>query len=128
MNQHTSGSHKLSPVERVFNKVFGVLVGLGLGLPHNYLLQVRGRRTGRVYSNPVDLLDFQGKRFLIAGRGHTQWVRNAKAAGEVVLKKGLKRQRFHVRAVPNEEKPDILRVRIGGTGSQRSRTLVDCMI
>ena len=34
-----------SPVERLFNRVFGLLVGLGLGLPHNYLLEVRGRRS-----------------------------------------------------------------------------------
>ena len=61
-----------------------------------------------MYSTPVDLLEYEGRRFLVAGRGRTQWVRNAEAAGEVVLKKGLKREQFHVRAVPNEEKLEIL--------------------
>ncbi len=31
-------------LERTLNKLFGLLIGLGLGLPHDYLLQVqRGR-------------------------------------------------------------------------------------
>jgi hypothetical protein len=43
--------------ERVFNRIFGFLVGLGLGFSHNYLLQVRGRKSGRLYSTPIDLLE-----------------------------------------------------------------------
>ncbi len=100
---------KPTPLERTFNKIFGFLVGLGLGLPHNYLLQVRGRKTGRLYSTPVNVLDFKGGRFLVAGRGRTEWVRNAEAAGEVVLKKAWRRQRFQVHAVLNEEKGEILK-------------------
>ena len=97
-----------SPLERLSNKAFGILVGLGLGLRHNYLLQVRGRKSGRVYSTPVNVLELEGKRFLVAGRGRTQWVRNAEASGEVALKKGWRSQRFRIRAVPNTEKPEIL--------------------
>jgi deazaflavin-dependent oxidoreductase (nitroreductase family) len=96
-------------LDLILNKVFGVLVGLGLGLRHNYLVQVRGRSTGHLYSTPIDLLEFNGKRFLVAGRGRTQWVRNAEAAGEVTLKKGRKRQNFRIRIVPNGEKPEILK-------------------
>lgn len=40
----------------ILNKLFGVLVRFGLGLQHNYLVQVRGRRTGREYSTPVNVL------------------------------------------------------------------------
>ncbi len=100
---------ELNRVERILNRVFGVLVGLGLGLHHNYLIQVTGRKSGRVYSTPVNLLEFDGKRFLVAGRGYTQWVRNAEAAGKIVLKKGFKREEFRVRPVPDEEKPKILK-------------------
>jgi hypothetical protein len=71
------GEHFNQPttVDRAINKLFGFLVGLGLGLPHNYLLQVRGRKSGRIYSTPVDVLDRDGKRYLVAPRGYTQWVR-----------------------------------------------------
>ncbi len=98
-----------SSLERVFNKLFGLLVGLGLGLAHNYLLQVRGRKTGRLYSTPVNVLIRDGKRFLVAPRGDTQWVRNALATGEVWLKKRLMSERFQLRVVPDEEKPEILK-------------------
>ena len=45
--------------ERVFNRIFGFLVGLGLGFSYNYLLQVRGRKSGKIYSTPIDLLERQ---------------------------------------------------------------------
>lgn len=97
-----------SALERAFNRFFGVLVGLGLGLPHNYLLQVRGRTTGRVFATPVNVLDFAGRRYLVAGRGRTQWVRNAEVAGEVTLKRGATAAPFRLRVVPHEEKLPIL--------------------
>jgi deazaflavin-dependent oxidoreductase (nitroreductase family) len=96
-------------LERFFNRAFGLLVGFGFGLKHNYLLQVRGRKSGRMCSTPVDLLELRGKRFLVAPRGRTQWVRNAEAAGEVVLKKGRSHARFRLRAIPEGEKPEVLK-------------------
>src|SRR5207245_6441667 len=101
--------HAPSGLERVFNRIYGSLVGLGLGFSYNYLLEVRGRKSGRTYSTPIDLLELNGKRFLVAGRGRTQWVRNAEAVGEVTLKKGRTRQRFRLRPVPDGEKPEILK-------------------
>jgi deazaflavin-dependent oxidoreductase (nitroreductase family) len=96
-------------VERIFNRVFGSLVGLGLGFSYNYLLQVKGRKSGKIYSTPIDLLELDGRRFLVAPRGRTQWVRNAEAAGEIILKKGSVRQRFGLRPIPDADKPSILK-------------------
>src|SRR5579859_798522 len=96
-------------IERAFNRVFGFLVGLGLGFSCNHLLQVKGRKSGKVYSTPIDLLELDGKRFLVAPRGRTQWVRNAEAAGEIILKKGSDRQRCGLRALSDGEKPQILK-------------------
>jgi hypothetical protein len=50
-----------------------------------------------------------GRYFLVAGRGRTQWVRNTEAAGEVAVRKGRTRRRFSVRAVPDAGKPEILK-------------------
>jgi deazaflavin-dependent oxidoreductase (nitroreductase family) len=96
-------------VEKIFNRMFGFLVGLGLGFSHNYLLEVRGRKSGKVYSTPVDLLELGGKRYLVAPRGRTQWVRNAEAAGEITLKKGSTRLKFRLRAISDGDKPQILK-------------------
>lgn len=95
--------------EKLFNRVFGFLVGLGVGFSYNYLLEVRGRKTGKLYSTPIDLLELDGKKFLVAPRGRTQWVRNAEAAGEVTLKKGSNRQKFHLRPLAEAEKLPILK-------------------
>ena len=98
-----------SAIEKIFNRAFGFLVGLGLGFSYNYLLQVRGRKTGKLYSTPINLLQLNGKSYLVAPRGRTQWVRNAEAAGEVTLKKGSTRRQFRLRSIADAEKPQILK-------------------
>jgi deazaflavin-dependent oxidoreductase (nitroreductase family) len=95
--------------ERLFNRAFGFLVGLGLGFRYNYLLQVHGRKSGKIYSTPIDLLEVDGKRFLVAPRGRTQWVRNAEAAGGITLKRGSYRQNFQLRPLSETEKPPVLK-------------------
>jgi deazaflavin-dependent oxidoreductase (nitroreductase family) len=104
--------------ERIFNRVFGFLVGIGLGFSYNYLLQVRGRKSGKIYSTPIDLLEMNGKKFLVAPRGRTQWVRNAEAAGEITLKKGSKRQIFRLGPVPDAGKLEILKAYLDTFKSQ----------
>ena len=94
--------------EWIFSRVFGLLVGLGLGLRHNYLVEVPGRTTGRVHATPVNLLERGGRRFLVAPRGRTQWVRNAEVAGALVLRRGRAWQRYRARSVPPAERPEIL--------------------
>jgi deazaflavin-dependent oxidoreductase (nitroreductase family) len=96
-------------VEKLFNRIFGFLVGLGLGFSYNYLLEVRGRKSGKLYSTPINLVELNGKKYLVAPRGRTQWVRNAEAAGKVTLKKGSKRQQFHLRPIPETDRPQILK-------------------
>src|ERR1700690_2176825 len=95
-NPSTPVFRQPSAIEGAFNRFFGFLVGLGFGVKHNYLLQVRGRKSGKLYSSPIYLLEVGGRRFLIAPRGRTQWVRNAEAAGEVTLKKGTFRQSYRL--------------------------------
>jgi deazaflavin-dependent oxidoreductase (nitroreductase family) len=98
------------PAEKLFNRVLGFLVGMGIGPGYIYLLQVRGRKSGRVYSTPVNVMDIGEKRYLIAPRGRTQWVRNAEAVGEIVLKRGSNRASYRLRAIPDAEKPGLLKM------------------
>jgi deazaflavin-dependent oxidoreductase (nitroreductase family) len=93
----------------MFNRLYGSLVGLGLGFSYNYLLQVRGRKSGKLYSTPIDLLELNGKHYLVAPRGQTQWVRNAEAAGKVTLKKGRAELGFRLRPLTDAEKPEVLK-------------------
>jgi deazaflavin-dependent oxidoreductase (nitroreductase family) len=98
-----------SAFESSFNRLFGFLVGLGVGPAYNFLLEVRGRKSGKIFATPVNLLEMNGKQFLVAPRGRTQWVRNAEASGEVTLKRGISRRRFRLRPLADTEKPPVLK-------------------
>ena len=98
-----------SAFEAMFNRTFGFLAGLGLAPKFIYLLEVSGRKSGKIYRSPVNLMEIGGKQILVAPRGRTQWVRNAEAAGEIVLKRASYRQSFGLRAIADAEKPAILR-------------------
>jgi deazaflavin-dependent oxidoreductase (nitroreductase family) len=105
----SSQFNKPTAIARFFNRAFGFLVRIGIGLSHNYLLEVRGRKTGRTYSTPINLLDHNGIEYLVAPRGDTQWVRNVIASGEASLVRGLRREEIVLRALPDEAKPEILK-------------------
>jgi|SRR5581483_5614861 len=94
--------------EKLFNRVFGFLAGFGLAPSFIYLVEVRGRKSGKLYSTAVNLMELNEKQFLVAPRGRTQWVRNAEAAGEVTLKRGA-RHKYRLRALPDSEKPEVLK-------------------
>jgi deazaflavin-dependent oxidoreductase (nitroreductase family) len=100
---------KPSALERLFNRGFGLLVGIGMAPPDYYLLQVRGRKSGRTRSTPVNVIRVRNRQFLVAPRGTTQWVRNVGETRELLLKRGRSRRRFRVWSVPNADKPEILR-------------------
>lgn len=109
MSTPSAAFERPSPVERLFNRAVGALVRLGIGLPDMRVLEVRGRRSGRTVSLPVDLLADGDRLYLVAPRGRTQWVRNAEAAGEVTLRRGSRAERYRLRNVPETERPPILK-------------------
>jgi deazaflavin-dependent oxidoreductase (nitroreductase family) len=96
-------------VERQLNRLLDVLASRGLGPAYTYRLEVEGRKSGRRYSTPVNLLRRNGRPYLVAPRGWTQWVRNAIATGRVRLVRGRSVQEFAVRLVPEAERPPILK-------------------
>ncbi len=63
-------------------------------------LTVRGRTSGRTFTVPVLPLDYQGRRYLVAPRGNTQWARNLRASGEAELKAGGRRRRVKATEIP----------------------------
>jgi deazaflavin-dependent oxidoreductase (nitroreductase family) len=109
MDQATPHYIPPSFAARAVNRFYGWLTGLGLGPAHSYLLQIKGRRTGQTRSLPVNVLNHGGKLFLVATRGHTQWSRNALASEKITLKRGRVRIEFSLRAVRDDEKPEILK-------------------
>ena len=108
-------------VEKIFNRSFGFLIGFGLGPSHIHLLQVRGRKSGKLFSTPVDLLELEGHRYLVAPRGRTQWVRNAEAAGEITLRRRSTRLKFRLRPLSDAEAPEVLKTYLDNFESEVQR-------
>jgi deazaflavin-dependent oxidoreductase (nitroreductase family) len=108
-NEPVPKFRKPARIEQWFNWLFGALVGAGIGPSYAYQLQVTGRKSGKTYSTPVNIVQRNGKRFLVAPRGETQWVRNAQASGQVSLKRGRTLETFRLRELADSEKLDILK-------------------
>ena len=101
-------------VERLLNRGIGALMRLGIGPAHMRVLAVRGRKSGKLYSLPVDLLSDGGRLYLVAPRGYTEWVRNAEVAREVTLRRGGRTERYRLRTLADAEKPPILKAYLDG--------------
>jgi hypothetical protein len=105
----TSSYLKPGTLDRIFGRALVFLIRIGLVRGHFYVLEVRGRASGRTISLPVDPLDLAGQRYLVCARGNSNWVRNARAAGEVVLVRALVRQRYSTRELSPDLRPPILK-------------------
>ena len=93
----------------MFNPLIARLTRAGVSVAGSRVLEVRGRRSGQPRQVPVNLLTFEGRRYLVAPRGNTQWVRNLRAAGEGRLLVGRRVETFTSSEVPDDERPPILR-------------------
>ncbi len=98
-----------SRIEAIFNRLLGKLVALGMGPEYMRVLDVRGRKSGRVLSTPVNLLELNGVQYLVAPRGNTHWVRNARVSGRVRLRRGRSSSNYRVEEIPRQERPDVLK-------------------
>ncbi|MBV9094332.1 MAG: nitroreductase family deazaflavin-dependent oxidoreductase [Streptosporangiaceae bacterium] len=93
----------------VFNPAVAVLTSRGVSILGSRVLAVRGRSSGEWRTTPVNLLDYGGRRYLVAPRGETQWVRNLRAAGTGELRLGRQEEAFRSRELGDDEKVPVLR-------------------
>ena len=95
--------------KNVFNRAVAVLTRLGVSVAGSRVLEVRGRTSGEWRRTPVNQLDFEGARYLVAPRGNTQWVRNLRANPEGRLLVGRRIEPFAAVELPDSEKEPLLR-------------------
>jgi deazaflavin-dependent oxidoreductase (nitroreductase family) len=95
--------------QNFFNRAVALMTRAGISVWGSRVLRVRGRKSGEWRSAPVNLLTYQGNKYLVAPRGLTQWVRNLREAGEGELMLGNRVQRFRPHEIPDDEKIPILR-------------------
>ena len=93
----------------VFNPSVALLTRMGVSVWGSRELRVRGRTSGEWRRTPVNLLHHDGRRYLVAPRGRTQWVRNLEVAGSGELRVGRRVEAFRATPVADADKVDILR-------------------
>lgn len=95
--------------KHVFNRTVAIFTSLGVSVWGSRVLRVRGRKSGEWRTSPVNLLTLDRTQYLVAPRGHTQWVRNIRISGGGELLLGRRTQAFKAVEVPDDQKVDILR-------------------
>ena len=95
--------------DRVANALLGSLVRVGLGPSFMRLLTVTGRSTGQPRTTPVVPVETDRGRWLVAPYGEVGWVRNARAAGKVTLRRGRTSETLAVSEVSPGEAVPVLR-------------------
>ena len=95
--------------KHVFNPLVAGLTRLGLPLAGSRVLEVKGRKSGEWRKTPVNPLDFDGDRYLVAPRGEAQWVRNMRVVGGGRLVAGRRSEEFRATEVADPEKAAVLR-------------------
>ncbi len=97
-------------VARVLNRGSAWLHVLGVWPGRMVTLRVRGRRSGRLISFPLVMVDVAGERYLVSMLGErANWVHNLRAAGGAALLLHGRREHVHLEEVEPAARPPILR-------------------
>ncbi|MEV7340997.1 nitroreductase family deazaflavin-dependent oxidoreductase [Streptomyces sp. NPDC093544] len=123
----SSSAHyiKPKPFDRAMNGLVGWLARRGVSLLGSAELSVKGRKSGEWRKVPVNPLPYEGGPYLISARGHSEWVRNLRAAGGGRLQVGRRTQEFTAVELPDAEKPLVLRTYLKKWGWEVGRFFGD---
>src|SRR5271170_7559646 len=99
---------KESSLDRFFNRLMGRALKLGFAPGYMRLLEVRGRKSGKTFTTPVNVLDFNGRRWLVA-------------AGHIVLRRGSASESLMVREIADADKPEVIKAFLNKFASQVQR-------
>lgn len=101
--------YQAGPFAARFNKIVGWMARHGVSLLGSAELSVPGRKSGRMQRLPVNPHTHDGVQYIVSARGHSQWVRNMRAAGGGELRVGRKVRHFTAEELPPHEAPPVLR-------------------
>ncbi len=108
-----TASHYRSPgwsTRHLLNPFVALLLRAGISVWGARILEVRGRTSGQPRRTPVNLLELDGRQYLVAPRGECQWVRNVRAdGGRLTLLLGRRRDDRRATELPDEDKEPVLR-------------------
>lgn len=93
-----------------YGSIFWVIATLGLPPSFVVLLQIRGRRSGKLRTTILLTATHEGKRYLVSVTGDdAQWVRNVRAAGGKAFIRHGRRRAARLEEVPVEQRAPVLK-------------------
>jgi len=102
-------TYKLTFGRRMSNSILTTLIHLGVKLQGTYLLSIPGRKTGKIHTIPIRLIQKGGQRWLVAPYGEVNWVLNARAAGQVTLSPGRTSETVTIVELDPKESAPVLK-------------------
>lgn len=111
--------YQVTSMLRFANGIMMWLLRRGVNMPGMALLTLRGRRSGKVYSIPVQPVEEGGKRWLVSPYGVTNWVKNVRTTGQAGLRWGGRDQTVRLREVDAATAAPILKLYLGRTAIVR---------
>ena len=103
---------QVTPTVRLVKRMMQVLVRLRLGPKQTPILTVRGRKSGKLYTTPISLVEDGDNHWLVAPYGEVNWVRNARVTGEVTLTRGCRPEMVNIVEVGPKESAPVLQKHI----------------
>jgi deazaflavin-dependent oxidoreductase (nitroreductase family) len=103
-----------------FNKIGVPLISLGLA-PHDaVVLEVQGRKSGKIRRTPILRTDREGHDYLVALAGEAQWVRNVRASEGKASIRHRRRRSVLLHELPDEERAPVIAAYLASS-RERSR-------
>jgi deazaflavin-dependent oxidoreductase (nitroreductase family) len=109
---------RLPFVVRIGNLLVSPLLRLGVNMGVMAALTVRGRKTGKLRTTPVAVLEVGGERYILAAFGVSDWVRNIRVArGVSILARGRRSESITASELTPQEAAPILKHNLGSAPS-----------
>ena len=102
-------TYTASVPRRIVNWFAKGAIRLGAAPRGWYILTTVGRRTGATRHVPVQLVEVDGRRWLVGPYGSVGWVHNARASGRVTITRGRRTTEAGVEEVGPQRAAPILR-------------------
>ncbi len=100
---------RFSTDRKIINRIIMGMLKIGFAPRNYYLLTVPGRKTGKLYTVPVVLVENGNKRWLVAPYGEVDWVKNARASGKVKVFRGKHSKDLSIREITPKEAAPVLK-------------------
>ena len=109
----TAAPRGVPSIVPILNPLIRRLLRIGMPMGPNVLLTIRGRTSGEPRTFPITLMEANGRQYVFATFGETNWVRNLRAAGRATMRRGRHESSVVATELTPEEAVPVMRAALG---------------